>query len=756
MTETIHIEAQSGPQTKFLENPADIVIYGGAAGGGKSYGLLLDAGGYVHIPKFNAVIFRKSYPQIANAGGLWDESCEIYPYMQGVPTRSRLLWEFPSSATVTMRHMQNESTKYDYQGAEIPYIGWDELTHFSESQFWYMMSRNRSMSGVRGCIRATCNPDADSWVADFISWWIAEDGYANVKRIGIVRWMIRDRNSIIWFDSQKEAKQKFPNIDSRSVTFIPSSVYDNKKLLEKDPSYLANLQSLPEVERLRLLGDPKRGGNWHVKAGGTTFKREHFKIIDEAPHDIMRLVRFWDLAATEPKKGKNPDWTAGVKLGFKDGGWYVLDVRRDRKSPKGTEDLVLHTAIEDGREVPVRMEEEGGSSGKNNTDHYARNVLVGFDYAGIRSTGDKSIRANPVASASENGNVYLVKAPWNKSFLDELESFSAECEHDDQCFPAGTLIDTPDGQKPIEDFAIGDYVLTPSGNRMVYNCGITNLKDELITITTLSAQLSGTLKHPVFTDKDMYVYLDALSESDIIYVKKEIISWNEKQSCMQEKNGIDTQNQNVERTGFISNIIAHGSKHRNFYIDAFMKIISEKSQKVIAYIIKTTILPIINYLILKLCGTENTGNFILSKTEKKCWHILNQLDRLHLNGIVHQKVSHGIDNTVKMYGVKPEKIITIRKEKFPKSIPVYNLSVEQDHCYFANGILVHNCDAVSGAFNYLSLKFISPSLTGMTSENPLAKQIEHIDENIQRILGGIKSKDGKIKAYELLKKNGLI
>lgn len=416
-----------------VSNPTGIFLCGKAMlPTHNSWGLLLDAAGYVHIPNFNAMIFRKTYSQITNPSGLWDESCEIYPYLNGKPITYKLQWQFPSGAVISMRHMDHESTKYDYQGTEIPYLGWDELTHFSEGQFWYLMSRNRSMSGVRSCVRATCNPDADSWVADFISWWIDEDGYANMKRIGVVRWMIRDRNSIIWFDSKKEAKNKFPNTEPRSVTFIPSSVYDNKKLLEKDPSYLANLQSLPEVERMRLLGDPKRGGNWHVKAGGTTFKREHFKIISEAPHDIKRMVRFWDLAATEAKKGKNPDWTAGVKLGFLDGGWYVLDVRRDRKSPKGTEDLVLHTAIEDGREIPVRMEEEGGSSGKNNTDHYARNVLVGFDFAGIRSTGDKSIRANPVASASENGNVYLIKAPWNKSFLDELESFSAECEHDDQ------------------------------------------------------------------------------------------------------------------------------------------------------------------------------------------------------------------------------------------------------------------------------------------------------------------------------------
>lgn len=432
MTETIEIKPQAGPQEQFLESPADIIIYGGAAGGGKSFGLLLDAAGYVHINGFDAVIFRRTYPEIVNAGGLWDESCEIYPYMNGKPSIYNLTWEFPNSSKIQMRHMQHEMTKFNYQGAQIAYIGWDELTHFTETQFFYMLSRNRSMCGVKPCIRCTCNPDADSWVADFISWWIDEDGFARIDRIGKIRWMVRDRNTIVWGDSEAEMKARYPNITAKSVTFIPASIYDNKILLTKDPAYLANLQALPEVERMRLLGDPKRGGNWHVKAGGTKFKREHFKIINEAPAAIKRICRFWDMAASEPKPGKNPDWTAGVKLGFLDGLWYVLDVRRDRKTPKGTEDLVLHTAIEDGRQVAIRMEEEGGSSGKNNTSHYSRNVLVGFDFNGIRSTGSKDIRANPFASAVEAGNVYLVKAPWNKAFLDEAESFSAECEHDDQ------------------------------------------------------------------------------------------------------------------------------------------------------------------------------------------------------------------------------------------------------------------------------------------------------------------------------------
>src|SRR5690606_135321 len=113
-------------------------------------------------------IFRKTYPQVRNEGGLWDESETLYPLMGAEPIVTRLEWRFPSGATVRFAHLDHESDKYNWQGAQIALIGFDEVTQFSESQFFYMLSRNRSTCGVRPYIRATCNPDADSWVAEMI------------------------------------------------------------------------------------------------------------------------------------------------------------------------------------------------------------------------------------------------------------------------------------------------------------------------------------------------------------------------------------------------------------------------------------------------------------------------------------------------------------------------------------------------------------------------------------------------------------
>jgi len=432
-----HIGPDEGSrQEMFLASTADIAIYGGSAGGGKTFSLLMEAGcRWTWHPQFHAILFRRTYPQIMNPGGLWNTSYEVYPGLGAQDFVTKLRWDFPSGATVSMKHMQHESDKMDYQGAQVPFIGWDELTHFSETQFFFMLSRLRSMSGVKGYVRATCNPDADSWVAGFIDWWIAEDGYADLSRMGKIRWMVRIGDHLRWYDSKEEALEANPDCDEnqpKSVTFIPASVYDNKHLMRKDPSYVSNLKALGTVERERLLGDRERGGNWHIKAGGTLFKREWFKIIQQAPKELEGVCRYWDKAATEPAKGKQPDWTAGVKVGLKDGIWYILDVHRFQKSSFEVEKLIKQDAIIDGFDVHIRMEEEGGSAGKDNISSYARNVLVGFNFAGIRSTGSKVVRAQPLARAAEAGNVYLIQGEWNKPFLDEAESFSETCDNDDQ------------------------------------------------------------------------------------------------------------------------------------------------------------------------------------------------------------------------------------------------------------------------------------------------------------------------------------
>jgi hypothetical protein len=161
---TATISGQPGPQTEFLRTAADICIYGGAAGGGKTVGLILEPLRHVgRVANFTAVFFRRTTPQITNPGGLWDESQNFYPRLGGTPHLGAREWRWPRAGKIKFSHLQFETTVYDWQGAQIALICFDELTHFTAHQFFYMVSRNRSTCGVRPYIRATCNPDADSW-----------------------------------------------------------------------------------------------------------------------------------------------------------------------------------------------------------------------------------------------------------------------------------------------------------------------------------------------------------------------------------------------------------------------------------------------------------------------------------------------------------------------------------------------------------------------------------------------------------------
>ena len=413
------IRPQPGPQEAFLKTSADIAIYGGQAGGGKTYALLLEPLRHINNPNFGAVVFRRTSPQIRNEGALWDESEKIYYMVQGEPKESYLEWNFPSGARVKFAHMQYEKDKLDWQGAQIPFIGFDELTHFEKAQFFYMFSRNRSSCGVEPYIRATTNPNAGSWVAEFIAWWIDQKtGLAIKERSGKLRWFYVIESELIWYATKEAAMEAHPELANisppKSVTFIPASVYDNKILLEKNPQYLANLQALPKIERERLLG-----GNWLIRAeGGKIYNRAWFKYVDILPSAVERRVRYWDKAGTEGG-GKR---TAGVLMSMAGGKIFVEHCIAGQWSAKDREQIIKETAIQDGVSTVVFTEQEPGSGGKESAESTIQN-LIGFDVRADRVTGSKVDRSGPLSAQVEAGNVYLVRGDWNAGYVDEMHNF---------------------------------------------------------------------------------------------------------------------------------------------------------------------------------------------------------------------------------------------------------------------------------------------------------------------------------------------
>ena len=180
------------------------------------------------------------------------------------------------------------------------------------------------------------------------------------------------------------------------------------------------------------LGAFKAESQHEGQTTGGLFQRDWFEIVDGYPHEAQ-LVRFWDMAATEPQPGTDPDWTVGVLMAAWHGQFWIVDVERLRGSPLTVEKRVRQTADLDTRRVAIHIEQEGGSAGPTVIDHYQRRVLTGYAVYGERKTEDKSTRAKPLASAAEAGNVFIVRGAWNRDFLDEIDAvFGGGAGHDDQ------------------------------------------------------------------------------------------------------------------------------------------------------------------------------------------------------------------------------------------------------------------------------------------------------------------------------------
>lgn len=387
-------ENPSVAQAAFLMLDCSEVFFGGAAGPGKTSGLLMAALQYVDVPGYSAIIFRRTYKNLSRPGGLIPRSKEWLKNTDAVYREADHQWTFPSGATLTLGQLEHEDTKDDHSGAEYQFIGFDELTEFTETQYTFMFSRLRRpkdgpLSQVPLRMRSASNPGGEGH--DWVKAYFVDE----------------------------------PGTDDR--IFLPAVMEDNPGLdLE---AYEKSLGHLDTVTRKRL-----REGDWEITAAGKKFQREWFKIVESVPVECMKWVRYWDLAATEAAEGKDPDWTAGGLLAFYEKLFYIADMVRIRGTPHTLDKILKQTAEADGKRVPIWIEREGGASGKIAITHYVT-ILAGFTLKADlkeRKKGIKEIRANPVSSYAENGNVRMVRGPWNRDLLNELVMFPTKGVHDDQ------------------------------------------------------------------------------------------------------------------------------------------------------------------------------------------------------------------------------------------------------------------------------------------------------------------------------------
>lgn len=437
------------PYTKHIPHPTQMaflsmggkreVLFGGAAGGGKSDALLMAALQYVDVPGYAALLLRKTWPDLVLPGAIMDRTRQ---WLEDTPARPKdggRVWVFPSGARIQFGYLQHDAQKFRYQSAEFQFIGFDELTQWKdESTYDYLFSRLRKPA--LACLN--CN----KWLRVYRKPGNGEKKYVHIEgkkgcpksypdpKVLAQYPAAKDGTSIFDVPLRMRAatnpgglgnewvKARFINEKTRGpgTFFVPSKLNDNPSL---DPSYRESLSYLNETDRLRLME-----GDWEVTEVGEYFDRGDFVFIPAAPVNLKRRVRYWDKAAT-PGGG---DWTVGTLGGITDDGKFVIiDQVRFQGHPHTVEKRVKATAHADGLDVYIREEMEPGSAGLSIIDNYRRNVLNGYMYDGIRSSGSKEARATAYAGAVKARNVLVVQAPWNRDFLNEHEQFP-EGAHDDQ------------------------------------------------------------------------------------------------------------------------------------------------------------------------------------------------------------------------------------------------------------------------------------------------------------------------------------
>jgi len=418
-----------GPQERFLRCSAFEAFYGGAAGGGKSEALMVLAARWIDRPTYRGIIFRRTVPELKRY--LVDRAPRFYLPLGGEYVASDRVWKFPSGARIELGCMEHLKDRHNYDSAEYQSVSYDELTTFEEEQYLYLITRMRTTDpSIPLRLRAASNPGGPGheWVQKRFAPWLYPYGEEADDYAG--PWARPEERLAFYRADDEEFEQVVPASTHGAIvrTFFPATAEDNPYI---DALY---------KERLRatdlLTYEQKCLGNWMARpAPGMFFRRDMFEghYLDAMPVRPLMRVRYWDLAATPSDKDTGvkdlgPDWTSGVRMSRSHTMQFVVeDVARARVGPDEIEGYIVATANADAEECGVGnvlhiIEQEPGASGKI----VARSFIValaGHNVRAVRPTGSKIERAKPAAAQARCGNLYLVRAPWNRSFLAEAEMF---------------------------------------------------------------------------------------------------------------------------------------------------------------------------------------------------------------------------------------------------------------------------------------------------------------------------------------------
>ena len=437
----------SAKQRAAIESKADLVVFGGGNGGGKTFTLqiipLLPE--YQRTPGCQSVIFAETDRKLEMAGGLVDK-CKTY-YAQAHPqgldgfrAHPKKRWTFPAkdggTSTVDLSYV-GEPGQWD--GLEAAVICIDQIEQVTESQAFAVFGRNRSATGVRCRKFATANPPADDlnggsprghWLTKMLTsgGWIGADGFPIAELFGKIRCFTRDPSTdeFVFADTPAELealgllpldKSTGKAIPPMTMTFIGALIDDHPNA-EFREAYIRELAGLTMVERRRRLE-----GNWYVtEESGKYFQAKMFPVVDYFPSKFCRKIRSWDNAWSTAEKA---DWTPGVLECMEpDGALFVCDLLRLRGTFSHVERAVEAVARIDGKDVTIRLPKDAGAAGGLQSALAMRLGAMGYTVVLTQDKGDKLTRSRSYQACAERGQIRLARLHTTQGVAESLlESF---------------------------------------------------------------------------------------------------------------------------------------------------------------------------------------------------------------------------------------------------------------------------------------------------------------------------------------------
>lgn len=395
-------------QEAFLKSSADVLVFGSGAGTGKTFSLLIDHLRWVEIPEYKGLIVRKSYSQIFEPGGLWDEGKKIFSNFGAIGKKNPTpRFVFPSGAEVIFKHSNREAEVEDnFQGVQADLISIDEVTTgFTLREFLYISSRLRSMTNIDSYIRLTCNPNPNSFIRKMIDWYLTEDDKPDFTKSGIIRWYIIKNNEFIWGDTKQELLDRF-NRQPISFTFIPAVLEDNQELLKKEPNYKQKIENLSAKDVEALLY-----GSWRIVDNPLAlFKQSDINKYRINSYDYLqakKIVIAIDPAGTH---NKDSDDTGIVVAAIDhDNKCYILQDETGKYTPERWAEIAINLYDNYQADCIVAEKNYGGDMVESTIRSQAKLLdRTNIKPKLVNATRGKAVRAEPVSLLYSSGEVIHV------------------------------------------------------------------------------------------------------------------------------------------------------------------------------------------------------------------------------------------------------------------------------------------------------------------------------------------------------------